>query len=376
MILPRTIKSQSPEADKGKHKRSQGVRGEISQSHRRESMAGGLPSVSIVIPVFNSERTLKACLESIRFQDYPKDKIEIIIVDAGSKDQTLDIAQYFKIDKILPNPLKTGEAGKAVGVKATSFDIIALIDSDNIMPQKDWLRRMTEPFSDPEIVGSEPLEYTYRREDNLITRYCALMGMNDPLCMFLGNYDRYNLITGKWTAIKLEEEDKGNYLKISLGNKGLPTIGANGFMIRRELLSEYPFKDYLFDVDIIYHLRLKGKNKYAKVKLGIVHLFSGNISTFFRKQKRRIADYLYFRQQNLRVYPWNAVNLSGLLKFIFYSILVFPLFVQALIGYRRKPDNAWWFHIPACVGTFWIYAIEKIKSYIKTEPLSRKNWGQ
>ena len=335
-----------------------------------------LPTVSFVIPVFNSERTLAVCLKSIRDQDYPEEKIEIIIIDAGSTDRTLKIAKEYKVDKILPNPLKTGEAGKAVGVKEASCQIIALVDSDNVLPNCNWLKRMVEPFSDPEIVGSEPIEYTYRRKDNLITRYCALMGMNDPLCMFLGNYDRYNLITGKWTAIKLKEEDKGNYLKISLQGGGLPTIGANGFMIRRDLLNECSIKDYLFDVDIIYHLRLKGKNKYAKVKLGIVHLFSGNINTFFRKQKRRIADYLYFRQQKLRIYPWNAVSLSRLLKFILYSVLVFPLSVQALVGYFRKPDNAWWFHIPACVGTFWIYAIEKIKSFIKTEPLSRKNWGQ
>ncbi|MDO8727305.1 MAG: hypothetical protein Q7J35_14640 [Candidatus Methanoperedens sp.] len=49
---------------------------------------------------------------------------------------------------------------------------------------------MTEPFQDREIAGTEPLYYNYRKEDGYITRYCAMLGMNDPLCLFLGNYDR------------------------------------------------------------------------------------------------------------------------------------------------------------------------------------------
>jgi glycosyltransferase involved in cell wall biosynthesis len=74
------------------------------------------PFISVVIPTYNSEKTLEMCLESIANQDYPKDKIEIIIADGGSIDRTLEIARRYT-DKIFNNPLKTGEAGKAVGVK-------------------------------------------------------------------------------------------------------------------------------------------------------------------------------------------------------------------------------------------------------------------
>lgn len=68
----------------------------------------------------------------------------------------MDIARRFKVDKILQNPLMTGEAGKAVGVEAASNEIIAPTDGDNVLDGKDWLRRMVEPFADPEFVGSEP----------------------------------------------------------------------------------------------------------------------------------------------------------------------------------------------------------------------------
>lgn len=70
---------------------------------------GDLPSISVVIPTYNSERTLTECLENILQQDYPRAKIEIIIADGGSRDRTLEIARKYKVDKIVRNPLRTGE---------------------------------------------------------------------------------------------------------------------------------------------------------------------------------------------------------------------------------------------------------------------------
>jgi len=137
------------------------------------------PTVSVVIPTYNSESVLKACLDSIESQDYPAGRIEVIVADGGSLDKTVDIARKYT-DKIFSNPLKTGEAGKAVGIRKANGEIIALIDSDNILPQKDWLRRMVEPFGDKEIAASEPLYFTYRKKDGFITRYCALSGVNCP----------------------------------------------------------------------------------------------------------------------------------------------------------------------------------------------------
>ena len=330
-------------------------------------------SISIVIPTYNSAKTLPACLESIREQDYPEDKIEIIIADAGSSDGTVEIARQFT-DKIFPNPLKTGEAGKAVGVRHATGEVIALIDSDNILPERDWLTRMAAPFADPEIAGTEPLYYTYRKEDGIITRYCALMGMNDPLCLFMGNYDRMNLITGKWTEMPVDEEDMGDYLKVELNEKKLPTIGANGFLVRRELLDKCSLEDYLFDIDVVYELVVEGHNKFAKVKTGIIHIFSGTLSTFIRKQRRRIRDYGYYEKMGVRKYPWSALSKKKLLKFIVYTVTVFPLLGQSVRGWMQKRDGAWAFHLVACWVTFLVYGCGTIKNMLRAEIEDRNRW--
>jgi glycosyltransferase involved in cell wall biosynthesis len=344
---------------------------------------GDIPSISIIIPTYNSARTLELCLNSIATQIYPQENIEIIIADAGSVDGTLELIDKFKSFfghqnfKVINNPLRTAEAGKAVGLKHVSKEIIGLIDSDNVLPDKNWLQRMVEPFNDPEIIATEPIEYTYRKTDGFITRYCALIGMNDPLCMYLGNYDRYNNITGRWTEMPVVVQDKGSFLKVQLDPKRLPTIGANGFLIRRVVLTQCEIKDYLFDIDILYELLEKSPNlKIAKVKIGIVHIFSGRISTFIRKQNRRIKDFLYFSKAKLRKYPWKNTDKMKILKFIIYCITVIPLLLQSLKGLRRRPDAAWFFHAPACWITLCVYGWGTLQGIVRPSLGSRKRWSQ
>jgi cellulose synthase/poly-beta-1,6-N-acetylglucosamine synthase-like glycosyltransferase len=53
------------------------------------------PKVSFVIPALNAENFLPSCIISIRTQHYPQNKIEILIVDGGSTDRTLEIAKKY-----------------------------------------------------------------------------------------------------------------------------------------------------------------------------------------------------------------------------------------------------------------------------------------
>jgi len=339
-----------------------------------------LPSVTIVTPTLNSERTIRQYLEGIGQQDYPRESLEVIIADGGSTDETLRIIDSVKTAKalnvkVVPNKLKTGEAGKAVGAKLAQGEVVAFIDSDNILPSRDWLKRMVEPSDDKEIAAFEPLEYTYRKGDGYITRYSALIGMNDPVCLFLGNYDRLSTLTGKWTRMPYKQEDRGRYLKLELDKNQLPTIGANGFLIRKHILDKYEIGDYLFDIDVVYDLLNRSHSfRVAKVKIGIIHIFCGGLKDFVRKQQRRIKDYAYYKKQGLRKYQWSKVRMLGLIKFGIYNILIFPLFIQALRGFAKKRDSAWFFHIPACMLTFFVYAFSSVQNFFISKPLNRDKW--
>lgn len=323
------------------------------------------PFVSIIIPVRNSGSVITSCLDSISQQNYPKNKFEVIIVDGGCTDNTLELVKSYNIvKKVLKNPLITGEAGKSVGVKAAKGELVALVDSDNLLDAKDWLKRMVTPFKDKDIIGAEPLYYTFRKQDYYITRYSALTGVNDPLCIFLGNYDRWNYITNKWTEIPLMQEDKGDYIKVILGDKQLPTIGANGTVWRLSLLKKTNFAPYFFDIDIPFQLVKQGHTNFAKVKTGIIHLYCSSIKQFVKKQSRRITEFKNEKFSKYRVYPWSALSKLKVAKFVLYTVLVIPLLYQSLKGYLRKPDTAWFFHIPACWLTLFIYTYGILKSKV------------
>ena len=333
--------------------------------------------LSIVIPVLNSERTLGACLDAIRAQNRPRTDYEIVIADAGSSDRTLEIARAADVEVITDNPLKTGEAGKTAGIKSAHGELIALVDSDNILPDPEWLNRMLAPFDDPEVMASEPIEYTARPQDPALTRYFAYLGMNDPICLFTGNYDRISALTGRWTDLDIDTEDRGDWLKLRLRGTALPTIGANGFVFRRSLLDGANWDPYLFDIDVLYdRIRRDGSVCVAKVKTGIVHLYCSRLADFRRKQRRRIRDFLFFAQEKQRSYPWDRQRHTGIVRFCLATATILPLLWQTLRGFRRRPDRAWLYHLPVCWLTVWIYGLGVLSKLLglRQKPVDRSTW--
>ncbi len=344
----------------------------------KTKIASSLPSISIVIPTLNAGAVLEKCLESILLQTYPKSKIEIIIADGGSTDNTINLSRKYGA-KIVQNKLKTGEAGKAVGVKNANGDLITLIDSDNILPNNHWFLDMVKPFEDEEIILSEPIRYTYRKSDPYLTRYFALLGMNDPICLFIGNYDRYSYVTNRWTNLKFPEEKRSGYIKVKLDHEPIPTIGANGTIFRKEYLQKtIKNSKYLFDIDILIKIiRSEGLAVIAKVNTGIIHTFvEDDAQKFFRKQRRRIDDMSFHKAQRNRDINWEKTFFVGILKFVFSCMFIIPIMCQTIIGYIRKQDIAWLFHPVACYSTLIIYIHGWILGKIAPKESSRASWKQ
>ncbi len=315
------------------------------------------PVVSIIVPTLNSARVLARCLEAIRDQDFDG-PTELIIPDGGSSDDTREIATRFGADAILDNPGRTGEAAKAVGLRRAQGEFVAFIDSDNYLIGRDWLRRMIAPFrEEKELILTEPLYFHWNRADPPIIRYCALMGINDPLCFYCGNFDRQNHATGRWTGLPVRTTDRGDWIAIDLlPGQRIPTLGANGTVYRRSVLQELPPSDYFFDVDIPRQLAAARPRLAAKVKCDILHWYCPKFSDFVRKQRRRIRDYYEFSHRRVGNDFAGSYSKRGLLAFVASTCLALPALWTSLRGFLKKPDPAWFLHWPLCLTTLWIYA--------------------
>jgi glycosyltransferase involved in cell wall biosynthesis len=333
--------------------------------------------ISFIIPTLNAQKVLGSCLDSIFKQNFSKNKYEILIIDGGSTDKTISIAKKYH-SKIYQNPLKTAEAGKAVGIHHAQGQYICLIDSDNILPTKNWLNQMLEPLKDEQIIGSEPISFTYRKNSGLLERYSALIGANDPYAFITGVSDRKNFINNKWTGLKIDQIDKNKYIKVKLKPKtDIPTIGANGTIFRTEFLKNNLNSDYLFDIDIISQVLNQTKKPlfFAKVKIGIIHTFcESSISKFIRKQNRRLVD--YYSYQEFRQYNWSS-NQHSKFKFILYTILVLPPIIDSIRGFLNKPDIVWFLHPFFCFITLFVYTSVTIKFKLGLlKPVNRNLWQQ
>lgn len=337
-----------------------------------------LPSVSVVMPTLNAERHLERSLGAILEQDYPRELLEIVMPDAGSTDRTLEIAQRLGVDRVLPNPLKTGEAGKAVGIRAAGGDIIVSIDSDNIVVGRDWLRRMVRPFlDDAEVVGAEVQRWEYDGSDTAINRWHALSGVADPVTLYLGNYARDSLITGTWTGMEHAVERREGWDRITLRPDAVPVLGANGFAVRRSAFDAVELGDYHFDLDFVHDLVQAGHPVFARVDVSIVHHFCDDVAAYVRKTRRRADDFFFFSSEQQRSYPWTSRMRAGLVRFILSTVLVLPLLVDAATGMRRRPDPAAWaFHIAACWITLAVYAVATIRGRFAPKMLDRAGWRQ
>lgn len=89
--------------------------------------------LSVIVPIYNEEKYIAKCLDSILEQDYPKEDMELLLCDGMSKDRTREIiAEYQKKHswiQLLDNPDRIAPCAMNVGIKAAKGDVIMRLDA-------------------------------------------------------------------------------------------------------------------------------------------------------------------------------------------------------------------------------------------------------
>jgi len=110
-------------------------------------MKNNLPFVSAIIPCKNEEKFIGECLQSILNQDYPKDKIEVLIVDGRSQDRSREIVKGFtkryKFIKLLDNAQEITPVALNIGIRESRGEYIFRLDAHSIY-QKNYIKKCLE----------------------------------------------------------------------------------------------------------------------------------------------------------------------------------------------------------------------------------------
>ena len=116
------------------------------------------PIVTVIVPVWNEEKTLGGTIESLLALDYPKDKLDILIVDDGSTDNTRQVANTYKTHPEVRVFSKTnGGKHTAVnlGISKARGEFIGCLDADSYV-DKNALSRIIRCFEDSQVMAVTP----------------------------------------------------------------------------------------------------------------------------------------------------------------------------------------------------------------------------
>jgi glycosyltransferase involved in cell wall biosynthesis len=318
-------------------------------------------SVSVPMISYNDELILEDCLASIRNQDYDQDLIDILLVDGGSSDATFSIARKYGAT-VMSRPELRNQANVRAGIaiQASRADLVLFFSADNRFQEKNALSEMIKTFEDQEVVACETLRYGYRKTDPILSRYFALIGGGDPIAVGLGKADRGPYDKNRWHSFGTAL-DCGEYYKVTFEPDvaKIPTLGANGFLIRRELMDKMDYKENGAHIDMCVSLIRKGYNTFAFVKSKhVVHYI--NISPFSFLKRRLLWAKVYSADNIKREYGvFQKKDTTRLIVMVFANFTFIVPLLRAIKGYLSVKDTAWFLHPLMCfaftLGYSWFY---------------------
>jgi len=217
-----------------------------------------LPGISVIIPVYNRPHDIAACLDSLLRLDYPEDKLEIIVVDDASTDETPDVISRYPVNMIRNKKNRQAPYSRNLAAAGAKGEILAFIDSD-CLADRTWLRELTPAFKDPKIAAAGGMVESYYH-----TR---------PL-------DRYEQVR---SSLKM-----GLWPKRSSNNNPFFYVPSCNLLVRKDVfLQTDGFNESLVvgeDVDLCWRIRNRG--------LHIDYQPSGSV---FHKHRNRIAAFCHRR---------------------------------------------------------------------------------
>jgi|GEM_PF-2150975 len=294
------------------------------------------PRVSFVVPTYNASRTLEVCLRSITAQRYPHSLIEVLLVDGGSTDSTLDIAGGFPC-KLLTNPYRYEEGpqgGKNIGFRHASGEVVIFLDSDNELGSPEWLTRTVLPYTERgDLAGTFP-HIIPRSDGGGLSRYLTKANPQ-PVRRFWQPDD---------VVVVSRSDDRFRIVRLRAA-----CDLSNGASVRRDLLRKLGGYDY--GIETTKRLIDAGHTTFAWPNGTEVfhHYVDFTLRRLVRKRVARLRRFKAWEREGLRTYTTSVykprtgedyVRLGArVLKSL--SFLTVP---EAAWRGARDRDSAWLYH--------------------------------
>lgn len=228
--------------------------------------------LSIIVPVYNVEKYLRKCVDSLLAQDLLPEEYEIILVDDGSTDQSGTICDEYAAEHPLLKAIHQQNGGLSVarnsGIAVAQGRYVQFVDSDDYL-EPNVLKILAEKMETDQL---DVLRFNYR---NVNKQYEEIEPNKDPK---------------RWVDYSNEVCDGLTFLNERLG----PACYACQFMVRRELLTDCRFKEGIYFEDTEWTPRMLLKANRAASTDTMVYNYlvrEGSITqSVDEKKKRKVFD--------------------------------------------------------------------------------------
>ena len=321
-----------------------------------------LPRVSIIIPTLNAEAILENCLASITRQNYPREKMEILLADAHSSDRTREIGKKFGAI-ILDDDGKNMEEGKRLALRHATGECIVFVDADNEITHADYLTLAVDALArNPQAFGVE----SYYLPSPKMTAFCAyltaLLHISDPVCWLMSANPEFIARDGKVERWILPD-----------GTFSYP-LGANGFVYRHADLKSAAANEKFQDTHVAMFLMKNGQREWLRLRGRGVHHYYVQTLWKFVQQRRRATVHFLRVQEEMPVNWMKEKPPVPLWLAAVYCVTFFGPAFHTLRGIIRDRDARWLWHLfasPASVAGnawgVWTYQRNKHKKNLVAE---------
>jgi glycosyltransferase involved in cell wall biosynthesis len=217
--------------------------------------------ISVVIPALNSASTISFTLSSIFSNSLSRDLFEVLVVDNGSSDKTVEIAERFPA-KVFHCSKKGIGPARNFGISGSKGSIVCLTDSDCIV-EKDWLERIFDSFDqNPELDGVGGPVFPYPCDQSKIQRLTGELFVDDQ---------------GYPKRIK----------KVRFGSKSGIIFGSNCAYKKEALLSVGCFSEPGgSNLELAWRLAFAGRSVYFDPGIRVCHIFPVTLKSVMKQQFR------------------------------------------------------------------------------------------
>lgn len=281
--------------------------------------------VSIVIAVYNGEKTLPLCLDSLMNLDYPKEDLEIIVVDNASTDNTKELVAKYPVNYVYEPEAKQYSAALNRGIQNSQGEFIAFTHADCVI-DRYWVSNLLSGFTDEQIAGCGGKVLPYGL-DTLAQRYIASKTLNS-----------------QWRNICSKQ-------------KILPHILNANAMYRRSVIEQIGFFDEYFsedmEIDLCWRIFLTGyRFNYTKDAI-VYHKYKESISSLWRQQFNMAVNAPRFiKKYGGIISPIFLIFHREPIRFLSELIISVRRFFNSLIKFRSNSDFIPLYYLLDMTSTF------------------------